>query len=651
MGTGRLVNGRFDLSVSFRHAADLDRREEWRRSFEHASRLLFEATGGVHQLGEIRVFNAFAGDDDADAWLFEEKNQSKAAPGLGVAGAHMTLYGDERFRPFVILRLFAPYAYGVWDEWFGPGGAPAGCLDDGTSDACIMEGPWDEGDRFGDHGTGGALVSGRYRRFCTAGNHDPDHDTLQEARHHESCWATMVAAFPELDQPPAAPSFTGIDWVLVSPGQRFVLVVDRSGSMGDEDKLAQARFGAQWWIDAARTEDELGVVSFADEATVDLPLATIGTTSIKQEAHDRVKAISAGGSTAIGDGLRTGLERITASGTAASTQSIVLVTDGIQNAGEDPLTVLPDIVRARVRVYTIAVGISVDTSLLLHIANATGGKLSRIDPTQTGAVQAMEIRNEFARISGLARDHCGVASMQLAPLMEGEQSVQRTIDIEEGSEVATFVVNWPDPDVSLQLVLQSPDGETIDQAVPGRIEQIAGDFPYAAFVVQQPAAGTWTADVKSAGVVDTDARLVALSEHPRIGGFVTVAPGRYEPGDAVPVFLQAYFDAPVTKLRARGVVTRPDGTRSQLRFGDEPLAGDGVTGDGVYRALFEETYEASGTYTVDVLVESTDETVPAVGGEPLLPGEDFAGTPVPIFRRRLTTTVVVGEEPIEGGPD
>jgi len=53
VGIGRLVGGRFNLVLSIRHNATAARLNEWRASWERASRLLFDATDGQHQFGDI----------------------------------------------------------------------------------------------------------------------------------------------------------------------------------------------------------------------------------------------------------------------------------------------------------------------------------------------------------------------------------------------------------------------------------------------------------------------------------------------------------------------------------------------------------------------------------------------------------------------
>jgi hypothetical protein len=658
MGSGRLVGGRFNLIVSLRHNASAARLNEWQASFGRASELLFDATDGQHQFRDIYVCNNSSGGRNADVWLLDEDGRSfSSVNALGSETAHMTLYGDERFKPFVVIHEFGHYGYGVYDEYEGTGG-PAECIGGTTSDACIMESSWADGDRFGNSATGGALVVGRVSEFCVAGNHDPDGDTYQDGNNGESCWETMVGTFPALVAPAgtptaAAPGGAGaINWIILAAEQRFVLVIDRSGSMAG-NKLTEAQFGADWWADSARIDDRLGVVSFADVASTDFGLTPITSDADRTAAQGAIAGLAAGGDTSIGGGLREALNNIVGAGTRAATQVIVLLTDGEHNSGEDPSTVLPDLVDNGVRVYTVGIGPSVNTSLLQSIATTTGGTFYRIDPALSVSDQEFRIRTVLQEISGIARNNGGVVTTQPEAVPEGGQ-LNLTVLVESGSELATFGVTWRDQQNALFLELVSPDGEVIAvDAFPGNVRQILGPFPYMAFQVENPVPGEWQVAILSRGPT-ADCQFFVFSQNPHIDGALFAPQQTYNPGDVVPLFLQVYFNQPITGINVSGVALLPGGGTAPLRFDDtgDATFGDKVERDGLYSALFDETFGQPGTYTFVVDVESDEASVAYPDhGELLLPDESFVLDPIPAFRRRLTMALVIGEEPIEGGGD
>jgi hypothetical protein len=519
-----------------------------------------------------------------------------------------------------------------------------------------MEAGWGDGDRFGGNATGGALVAGRVSEFCVAGNHDPDSDTDQDRVRGQSCWETMVATFPGLTAPggtptgPAPGGASAIDWVVLQPEQRFVLVIDRSGSM-QGNKLTEARFGADWWADHAVAGDILGVVSFSDAATTDFALTTIVDDTERNAAQAAIGGLAAGGQTSIGGGLREGLDDILAAGPRAATQVVVLLTDGLHNSGESPAAVLPDLVANGVRVYTIGIGASIDTTLLQTIATTTGGTFYRIDPTLSAANQEFRIRTVLQEISGIARDNGGVVTTRPEPLGE-KKRVELSVFIEPGSQLATFGVTWTGADNVVLLELVSPDGETIAvDATPGNVRQITTGRPYMAFQIEKPTDGEWQVTLLAERVVTAlDAQFFVFSQQPAIDGALYAPPDRFQPGDVVPLFLQVYAGQPITGVAVSGIARLPGGGVVPLRFDDDgdTTFGDMVPRDGLFSALFDETHGDPGTYTFEVDVESDGATVDyPLAGELLLPDESFELPRIPPFRRHFSLAVVVGDEPIE----
>lgn len=649
MGIGRLDGSRFNLIMSVRHNASATRLDQWRQSFQRASEMLFDATDGQHQLGTVFVCNDSSGGRNADGWLHEEDGRSSAG-GLGVLGTetiHMTLYGDERFKPFVLLHELIHYLYGPADEYSGPGGDGKECIGAGPpTDACVMERGWWEGDRFGDDATGGSLVVGAFNELCVASNHDPDGDTHQENISGESCWETMADAFPGLTVPsalPAGPAPSGaatIGWVELAPEERFVVVVDRSGSMAGS-KLAEARFGADWWAQQTLTGELLGVLSYATTVSspVDHPLQPVTAQADRDAASAAVGAMSAGGSTAMGDAMRAALQQFLDQGQRAATQVVVLLTDGLTNVGEAPAAVLPDLVANGVRVYPIGIGADIDTSLLEDIADATGGSLYRIDPTLPQAAQETAIRNALIEISGISRDGGGVVTTQ--PERVEDEPLEAEVLIEKGSELATFGVSWPDRQTLLLVELEAPDGTTIRSgSVPPGVRELGRRDPWHGFHVERPEPGRWRMRVqREAGQVGTTYERFVFSRNRSVDGGLHV-PRHHKPGARIPVAFRLYHDGPVQDLALVARVTLPNGKRVPLDL--EPAAGTDGCVAGAYEGWFRST-RASGVHTVTVDVVADGARI-ADGGEKQKDGETTGGEGVPELVRHFSTQFLVGQE-------
>lgn len=176
-------------------------------------------------------------------------------------------------------------------------------------------------------------------------------------------------------------------------GTDIVLALDVSASMETPD-MTPTRFDAATKMASEfvekRDHDNLGLVAFAGEALTYMPLTTDRTSVLNAIAHLQLGAL--GNGTAIGDGLVSAINRVL--GGKAVSKSIILLTDGSNNAGEvDPLAAAEIARQKHVRVYTIAVGkpgnvpvssmyghvttnvpIEIDEETLTKIANATKGK-------------------------------------------------------------------------------------------------------------------------------------------------------------------------------------------------------------------------------------------------------------------------------------
>jgi Ca-activated chloride channel family protein len=172
-----------------------------------------------------------------------------------------------------------------------------------------------------------------------------------------------------------------------------MLVIDVSGSMQATDvqptRLEAARAASRTLIDQLPGNDKVGLVSFSSSATLMSPLT---------DNHDQVRTaldnLHANGGTAIGDGLALALQQLAPNAGAASAARqqrapaiIVLLTDGVSNAGGDPMAAATQASAAGIPVETVGIGLrnasvrvrgqevgGVDEATLQSIADATGGK-------------------------------------------------------------------------------------------------------------------------------------------------------------------------------------------------------------------------------------------------------------------------------------
>lgn len=166
-------------------------------------------------------------------------------------------------------------------------------------------------------------------------------------------------------------------------GVEIVLAVDCSGSMGTEDfqRGAQKISRRDALLDAissfvdARVNDRIGMVGFAKDTYLLSPMTTDGHWI--KEVFKMVVLKQTG--TAIGEGIVAAVRLF--SGSNAPSKVVILVTDGMNNSGCNPLDAADYAKNAGVRIYTLEIlnlkaikTKNAAASPLAQVAAKTGGQ-------------------------------------------------------------------------------------------------------------------------------------------------------------------------------------------------------------------------------------------------------------------------------------
>ena len=216
----------------------------------------------------------------------------------------------------------------------------------------------------------------------------------------------------------------------LTEGIDIQIILDISGSMGAEDfrpknRLTVAKQVVRDFV-AGRPGDRIGLVVFSGGAMTRAPLTTdrqmLGT------LLDGVELNTLPDGTAIGVALASGAARLKAS--PAKTRIAVLVTDGVNNAGEiDPVSAAAACAGLGIKVYTVGVGstrafvpvpmpsrepltgrivvqrvlmrVPMDEALLKQIARRTGGQFFRATDS---AEPAADLRGDRPAGKNAAQD-------------------------------------------------------------------------------------------------------------------------------------------------------------------------------------------------------------------------------------------------------
>ncbi len=140
-------------------------------------------------------------------------------------------------------------------------------------------------------------------------------------------------------------------------------------------KIDQVKTALSPFIDFSgwTVEDKMGLVSFSGSATLNRTLVKL-TDANKNLLKQDVNALVASGSTAIGDGISTATAELnSARHTPDARKFQILLSDGQNTAGSDPLTAAQNAKDSNIIIYTIAFGIDADLSTMQQIAALTDG--------------------------------------------------------------------------------------------------------------------------------------------------------------------------------------------------------------------------------------------------------------------------------------
>jgi len=200
-------------------------------------------------------------------------------------------------------------------------------------------------------------------------------------------WGVYVAQLPDGLRLAAAmllvfalarPQSTRINDRSFHEGIDIAVAVDLSESMATPDMIPTRLDAAKLVLDEfirRRPHDRIAVVAFGEGASTISPL-TVDHEVVRALVSRLRLGVLPGQRTAIGAGIGVSLNRLDES--EAKTKVIVLLTDGVHNAGGvDPDTVAQEAADRGVKMYTVLMGRheggSIDPGQLERIAGATGG--------------------------------------------------------------------------------------------------------------------------------------------------------------------------------------------------------------------------------------------------------------------------------------
>ena len=203
----------------------------------------------------------------------------------------------------------------------------------------------------------------------------------------------------------ARPTWIGDPITLPQERRDLMLAVDISGSMRERDmrvngrnlsRIAAVKLVVGDFI-KQRTSDRIGLILFGQQGYLQTPL-TFDSNTVTQQLEEAQLGF-AGNATAIGDAIGLAIKRLR--DRPAESRVLILLTDGANSAGSDPLQSADIASEAEIRIHTIGVGADstdffgrnrgtdLDEASLKSIANKTGGQYFRArNPQQLQQIYA-----------------------------------------------------------------------------------------------------------------------------------------------------------------------------------------------------------------------------------------------------------------------
>jgi hypothetical protein len=633
MGGGFYSNGRFNLVVSLRYAPNTGELAFLCQLFNEVSKILYDLTDGRHSIGQVLFSTNSMGGADADIWIHPNDDVWPNSTGARLWFPTESLDVSQDYMMYATVQAheLCHYLYDLRDEYNNG----SSCQNNINTQASMMEGyDWINYTRWSDTNghdyatwaafwadfTAGKTVFhiGEPSEFCHAGNHNANANNNQNnLNNKQSCWTYIAndanhnnipygltapgVAGPTLAQPTPAPANSTCTELI--PVQRFLLVLDRSGSMTGA-KIEQLKVGANFWVDYVNPNEELGMVTYSTSSTLDThmseaPADPATAANWRNSRHTTVNSLSAGGVTAIGDALRMGLNDIIAGGRASS-QVMILFTDGLQNYGtETAEQVLPDLISAGVRVYTIGLGNDQDASLLANIASTTGATYFPISGDLDSTSAANAISEALIQLSGESRENGGIVSFHevdpTAPDQIGanepfQWALERTsktaskepvtsfrfpVEITSGSSHCTLGALWkykgeyPGTTVTnvkplFQIKVFDPTGTLVVEG-PG-VRYVRDKYQYSFYEIDKPKAGKWQVEVSGRNISQARFRTIGFEVNNNIRLEVAAVKTHIKQGSELQLRARVFAPHAVPGAKLIAWVYSPIGTWSKIKF-------------------------------------------------------------------------------------
>lgn len=170
------------------------------------------------------------------------------------------------------------------------------------------------------------------------------------------------------------------------PPAVLTFVVDVSGSMGEPGRLDLVREALGMTVDALRSDDAMGIVTFSGVAKIALSVTRLSSGSVRDRVHEVIDGLRPDASTNLAAGVRTGYAQAERAARQGATNRVVLLSDALANTGETSAAgILKQIGDARseygITLFGVGVGSQYGDELMEQLADKGDGHTSYVATT------------------------------------------------------------------------------------------------------------------------------------------------------------------------------------------------------------------------------------------------------------------------------
>lgn len=247
----------------------------------------------------------------------------------------------------------------------------------------------------------------------------------------------------------------------------IALVIDRSGSMGSQGRMTNARRAATMSVDRLGADDILSVVSYDDRVEVDVPATKVLSPA---DVKARIERLSPRGSTAIHAALVKAADEVRKFKSKDRVNRIVLISDGLANVGpstpRDFESLGRELASEGITVSTIGLGNGYNEDLMAGLArSADGGHVF----VQESADLAAFLAREFDDVAGTAGQEAEII-IKVKSGVRPIRSLGREARIEQDRAVYRVGALYGGVEQVLLLELQADAATTAGEATVADID-------------------------------------------------------------------------------------------------------------------------------------------------------------------------------------